>query len=88
MQPAANGDAMVVQVALLDRLLVRMAAGGHRCLLFSTMTQALDLLEEYLDWRGGTLGPGAWACWAGTLGPAAWGLLRAARLGPAWRALH
>jgi len=37
---------------LLDRVLVRLAAGKHRCLIFSTMTRALDIIEEHLDWRG------------------------------------
>ncbi|CAK0787464.1 hypothetical protein CVIRNUC_010684 [Coccomyxa viridis] len=36
---------------MLDRLLVKLHAGGHRVLLFSTMTKLLDLLEEYLRWR-------------------------------------
>lgn len=36
---------------MLDRLLVKLHAGGHRVLLFSTMTKLLDLLEEYLKWR-------------------------------------
>ena len=30
---------------MLDRLLVKLHAGGHRVLLFSTMTKLLDLLE-------------------------------------------
>lgn len=36
---------------MLDRLLVKLHASGHRVLLFSTMTKLLDLLEEYLRWR-------------------------------------
>ena len=36
---------------MLDRLLVKLHASGHRVLLFSTMTKLLDLLEEYLKWR-------------------------------------
>jgi len=36
---------------LLDRMLVKLAASGHRVLLFSTMTRLLDTLEHYLLWR-------------------------------------
>ena len=36
---------------VLDRLLVKLRASGHRVLLFSTMTRLLDLLETYLKWR-------------------------------------
>uniref|UniRef100_A0A7S0ZEU4 Uncharacterized protein n=1 Tax=Timspurckia oligopyrenoides TaxID=708627 RepID=A0A7S0ZEU4_9RHOD len=32
---------------LLDRLLVRLRAGGHRVLIFSQMTRVLDILEDY-----------------------------------------
>lgn len=34
------------------QVLVRLHAGGHKVLLFCTMTRLLDVLEEYLDWRG------------------------------------
>lgn len=37
--------------AVLDRMLVKLHATGHRVLLFSTMTKLLDLLEQYLRWR-------------------------------------
>eukprot|EP00850_Spirogloea_muscicola_P005265 SM000024S07727 [mRNA] locus=s24:80145:88273:- [translate_table: standard] len=37
---------------VLDRALVKLHATGHRVLLFSTMTRLLDILEEYLRWRG------------------------------------
>ncbi|MEW5310062.1 MAG: hypothetical protein WDW38_001894 [Sanguina aurantia] len=37
--------------AVLDRLLAKFYATGHRVLLFCTMTKLLDLLEAYLDWR-------------------------------------
>ena len=37
---------------VLDRMLVKLHASGHRVLLFSTMTRLLDLLEHYLRWRG------------------------------------
>ena len=36
---------------VLDRLLIKLRASGHRVLLFSTMTRLLDLLETYLKWR-------------------------------------
>ncbi len=36
---------------VLDRMLVKFHATGHRVLLFSTMTKLLDLLESYLSWR-------------------------------------
>ena len=39
---------------VLDRLLVKLRAAGHRVLLFSTMTKLLDLLEVYMKWRQGT----------------------------------
>ncbi|KFM28455.1 ATP-dependent helicase BRM [Auxenochlorella protothecoides] len=45
------GDAIVRQcgkLVVLDRLLVKLVATGHRVLLFSTMTRLLDLLEVYL----------------------------------------
>eukprot|EP00775_Hariotina_reticulata_P012417 gene12417-12553_t len=42
------------KVDLLDQVLVRLAAGGHKVLLFCTMTRMLDLLEEYMAWRGWT----------------------------------
>ncbi|KAF6263559.1 hypothetical protein COO60DRAFT_1267478, partial [Scenedesmus sp. NREL 46B-D3] len=34
------------------QVLTRLAAGGHRVLLFCTMTRVLDALEEYCAWRG------------------------------------
>jgi hypothetical protein len=40
------------KLELLDRVLSKMHATGHRVLLFSTMTRVLDVLEEYLQWRG------------------------------------
>lgn len=43
---------LCAKVELLDRCLLRLRAGGHRVLLFSTMTGALDVLQDYLDWRG------------------------------------
>lgn len=48
------GEAIVRQcgkLVVLDRMLVKLKAAGHRVLLFSTMTRLLDLLEVYLQWR-------------------------------------
>lgn len=33
-------------------MLLRLAAGRHKVLLFSTMTRALDVVEDHLAWRG------------------------------------
>ena len=38
---------------VLDRMLVKLKASGHRVLLFSTMTKMLDILEDYVTWRFG-----------------------------------
>ena len=37
---------------MLDRILMKMFKSGHRVLLFSTMTKALDILQRYVIWRG------------------------------------
>ncbi|GAB2271727.1 hypothetical protein Dimus_006558 [Dionaea muscipula] len=37
---------------ILDRILIKLQRTGHRVLLFSTMTKLLDIVEEYLQWRG------------------------------------
>eukprot|EP00897_Mesotaenium_endlicherianum_P001443 jgi/Mesen1/1326/ME000013S00815 len=37
---------------LLDRLLPKLRAAGHRILLFSQMTRLMDVLEDFLEWRG------------------------------------
>ena len=37
---------------MLDRILMKMYKSGHRVLLFSTMTKALDILQTYVKWRG------------------------------------
>eukprot|EP00850_Spirogloea_muscicola_P024018 SM000424S15771 [mRNA] locus=s424:17992:24037:+ [translate_table: standard] len=37
---------------LLDRLLPKLQQSGHRVLLFSQMTRLIDILEEYLEWKG------------------------------------
>ena len=45
------------KLCVLDRLLVKLSATGHRVLLFTTMTKLLDLLEHYLAWRRTQPGP-------------------------------
>ncbi len=40
------------KLELLDRLLPKLKAAGHRVLLFSQMTQMLDILEDYFAFRG------------------------------------
>ena len=40
------------KVALLDSVLEKLRATGHRVLLFSQMTRALDVLGDFLDLRG------------------------------------
>lgn len=37
---------------LLNRMLPRLKAGGHKVLIFSQMTKLLDILQDYLDWKG------------------------------------
>jgi chromodomain-helicase-DNA-binding protein 1 len=40
------------KVALLDKLLTRLKEGGHRVLIFSQMVRMLDILHDYLVFRG------------------------------------
>ncbi|GAB1287896.1 Chromodomain-helicase-DNA-binding protein 1-like [Apodemus speciosus] len=40
------------KLQLLDRLLAFLYSGGHRVLLFSQMTHMLDILQDYMDYRG------------------------------------
>ncbi|XP_073979310.1 ATP-dependent helicase brm-like isoform X2 [Rhodnius prolixus] len=37
---------------LLDRILPKLKATGHRVLLFCQMTQLMTIMEDYLSWRG------------------------------------
>eukprot|EP00667_Euglena_gracilis_P000745 EG_transcript_744 len=39
------------KMRVLDKLLARLKAGGHRVLLFCQMTRMLDILEDYVVWR-------------------------------------
>ena len=55
----ASSSASVAQLVacagklqLLDKLLPRLKAGGHRVLVFSQMTRVLDVLEDYSRSRG------------------------------------
>ena len=41
------------KLALLDPLLDRLKAGGHRVLIFSQMTKLLDILEDYMTAKFG-----------------------------------
>ena len=50
----AVGEKIVRQcgkLVILDKMLVKLKATGHKVLLFSTMTRLLDIMEEYLKWR-------------------------------------
>ena len=40
------------KLKLLDRMLKKLKAGGHRVVLFSQFTSMLDILEDYLELRG------------------------------------
>ena len=40
------------KLALIDPLLTYLKAGGHKVLLFSQMTRMLDILQDYLGYRG------------------------------------
>ncbi|KAK9839162.1 hypothetical protein WJX74_010778 [Apatococcus lobatus] len=53
--PRSNPTAEVQlcgKMQMLDRILVRLHRARHKVLLFSTMTRALDVIEDYLEWRG------------------------------------
>ncbi|KAJ7316100.1 hypothetical protein JRQ81_002262 [Phrynocephalus forsythii] len=54
-EPFDIGDHLIEasgKLRLLDKLLSFLYAGGHRVLLFSQMTQMLDILQDYMDYRG------------------------------------
>ncbi|XP_015485900.1 chromodomain-helicase-DNA-binding protein 1-like [Parus major] len=54
-EPFEIGDHIVEasgKMCLLDKLLSFLYTGGHRVLLFSQMTQLLDILQDYMDYRG------------------------------------
>ena len=52
--PFVEGEHLVGnsgKLAVLDKLLKRLKEGGHRVLIFSTMTRMLDILQDYCDYR-------------------------------------
>uniref|UniRef100_A0A8C3U0Q3 Chromodomain-helicase-DNA-binding protein 1-like n=1 Tax=Catharus ustulatus TaxID=91951 RepID=A0A8C3U0Q3_CATUS len=54
-EPFEIGDHIVEvsgKMCLLDKLLSFLYSGGHRVLLFSQMTQLLDILQDYMNYRG------------------------------------
>lgn len=54
-EPFEIGDHLIEasgKLHLLDKLLTFLYSRGHRVLLFSQMTQMLDLLQDYMDYRG------------------------------------
>ncbi|KAM7246488.1 hypothetical protein CapIbe_002786 [Capra ibex] len=54
-EPFEVGDHLIEasgKLHLLDKLLAFLYSTGHRVLLFSQMTQMLDILQDYLDYRG------------------------------------
>ncbi len=40
------------KLVLLDKLLVRLKADGHRVFIFSQMVRMLDILSDYMQYRG------------------------------------
>ncbi|XP_024518394.1 chromatin structure-remodeling complex protein SYD [Selaginella moellendorffii] len=40
------------KLEMLDRILPKLKKSNHRVLLFSTMTRLLNVLEDYLTWKG------------------------------------
>jgi hypothetical protein len=52
--PSPSPSSPPPQLALLDSLLPKLAATGHRVLLFSQMTRALDLVEVRAEGSAGT----------------------------------
>uniref|UniRef100_A0A8D2CLZ5 Chromodomain-helicase-DNA-binding protein 1-like n=1 Tax=Sciurus vulgaris TaxID=55149 RepID=A0A8D2CLZ5_SCIVU len=54
-EPFEVGDHLIEasgKLHLLDKLLDFLHSRGHRVLLFSQMTQMLDILQDYMDYRG------------------------------------
>ncbi|CAL1541161.1 unnamed protein product [Lymnaea stagnalis] len=54
-EPFALGEHLVDvshKLVLVDKLLDFLKAGGHKVLMFSQMTRALDILQDYLGYRG------------------------------------
>eukprot|EP00775_Hariotina_reticulata_P009453 gene9453-9619_t len=58
-EPAGEGNSSLQQLidasgklAVLDRLLAKLKARGHRVVLFSQFTMMMDVLEDYMDQAG------------------------------------
>ncbi|XP_036127932.1 chromodomain-helicase-DNA-binding protein 1-like isoform X1 [Molossus molossus] len=54
-EPFEIGDHLIEasgKLHLLDKLLAYLYSRGHRVLLFSQMTHMLDILQDYMDYRG------------------------------------
>ncbi|KAK9973409.1 hypothetical protein ABG768_024144 [Culter alburnus] len=54
-EPFEMGEHLVEasgKLSLLDTMLMYLQEGGHRVLLFSQMTRMLDILQDYLEYRG------------------------------------
>uniref|UniRef100_A0AAV2L2A4 E3 ubiquitin ligase TRAF3IP2 n=1 Tax=Knipowitschia caucasica TaxID=637954 RepID=A0AAV2L2A4_KNICA len=54
-EPFVMGEHLVEasgKFCLLDSLLSHLLTGGHRVLLFSQMTRTLDILQDYMEYRG------------------------------------
>uniref|UniRef100_A0A8C1QXQ4 Chromodomain helicase DNA binding protein 1-like n=1 Tax=Cyprinus carpio TaxID=7962 RepID=A0A8C1QXQ4_CYPCA len=54
-EPFEMGEHLVKasgKLSLLDTMLAYLQEGGHRLLLFSQMTRMLDILQDYLEYRG------------------------------------
>ena len=49
------------KLLLLDKMLTYLKSAGHKVLLFSQMTHMLDILQDYLGYRGETLYRIIWA---------------------------
>ena len=43
---------LCAKLETLDRILPKLKATNHRVLFFSTMTRLLDVMEDYLTWKG------------------------------------
>jgi SNF2 family DNA or RNA helicase len=54
-EPFELGEHLVeasAKLVLIDRLLKWLSAAGHKVLLFSQMTHMLDVIQDYLGYRG------------------------------------
>ncbi|XP_069006892.1 chromodomain-helicase-DNA-binding protein 1-like [Embiotoca jacksoni] len=54
-EPFEMGEHLVEasgKLCLLDSMLTFLHSGGHRVLLFSQMTRMLDILQDYMEYRG------------------------------------